>query len=761
MNKLNRLSQLVVLLFSLGITACGQQAADQPNVVEARNDLGSNDTSQQAVLTPVADAKHPLLVSNAADIQAMRQAVEKGGLFRTAYLQLKTSVDKSIQSKIDVPVPKDAGGGYTHEQHKRNYQLMNNAGILFQITGEPRYAGVVKSMLKDYAVLYPTLGFHPEQKEQSPGKLFWQSLNEAVWLVYTIQAYDYIVDSLSTDEQKFIEDNLFRNVVRFLSDESPQTFDKVHNHGTWANAAVGMAGYVLDEPQWVEKALLGLDLSGHGGFLKQLQVLFSPDGYYNEGPYYQRYALMPFVLFAKAIEQNQPERKIFDYRDGILQKAIDTTIQLSYNGLFFPLNDAIKDKGIDTIELVYGVSIAYGLTSDPRLLAVAKKQNQILLTGDGLKVALGLEGQLGQPFNYESIALRDGALGDEGALIVMRANQATDHQTLVFKATSQGLGHGHFDKLNWLFYDNGSEIVKDYGAARYLNVEAKYGGHYLAENDAYAKQTIAHNTLVVDEKSHFNGKTSVGNKFSPTVHFFHQSNNIQLAKASMKYAYQGVEFNRTMGLVQLDQGAPVVIDVLNVLAAEPHQYDLPLFYQGQFISSNLTFATSAATLSPLGKANGYQYLWQTASAKSEKAMSQITWLHNGRFYTNTAYTPNTLDVLFTATGANDPNFNLTPERGYVYRVKEQAFQQFVNVLEPHGIYNGVKEFTLDSHSQISELKAKIIDDLQVIKITHKSLPYLVVYSNKVVASDARQDFVWQGQSHTLTGQAGVIKLGSK
>ncbi|MFM9673803.1 alginate lyase family protein, partial [Streptomyces galilaeus] len=77
---------------------------------------------------------------------------------------------------------------------------------------------------------------------------------------------------------------------------------KVHNHGTWATAAVGMTGYVIDDQELVEQALYGLDKSGKAGFLRQVDELFSPQGYYTEGPYYQRYALLPFITFAKAIQ---------------------------------------------------------------------------------------------------------------------------------------------------------------------------------------------------------------------------------------------------------------------------------------------------------------------------------------------------------------------------------------------------------------------------------------------------------------------------
>ena len=35
---------------------------------------------------------------------------------------------------------------------------------------------------------------------------------------------------------------------------------------------------------------------------------FSPDGYFTEGPYYQRYASYPFLIFAQALENKKPEQ---------------------------------------------------------------------------------------------------------------------------------------------------------------------------------------------------------------------------------------------------------------------------------------------------------------------------------------------------------------------------------------------------------------------------------------------------------------------
>ena len=258
-------------------------------------------------------ADHPNLVITAQDVTDMRGSIDGNGRFAQAYQAQKARVDQQLTLPIAVPVPKDGGGGYTHEQHKKNYQLMYEAAVIYQLSGEQRYADHVIDMLLAYAELYPRLDVHPKRKvkSQNPGKLFWQSLNEAMWLVYTIQAYDLIHDALDASQRTTIEQQLLRPVALFLSEGQPSTFNKVHNHGTWATAGVGMAGYVLDEPEWVEKALYDLDKSGQGGFLKQLDELFSPQGYYNEGPYYQRFALLPFVTFARAIENNEGRAEYF------------------------------------------------------------------------------------------------------------------------------------------------------------------------------------------------------------------------------------------------------------------------------------------------------------------------------------------------------------------------------------------------------------------------------------------------------------------
>ena len=478
-----------------------------------------------------------------------------------------------------------------------------------------------------------------------------------------------------------------------------------------------MTGYVLRDEMLVEQALLGLDLSGAGGFLKQIENLFSPDGYYAEGPYYQRYALMPFVLFAKAIQVNEPEREIFEFRDQVLLKAIRTAVQLSYNKLFFGINDAIKDKGTDTIELVHGVAIAYELTQDSSLLSVAQRQGQTLLTGYGFQVANAIEEGMATPFQFESMQLRDGQSGDQGALAIFRSGFEEGHQALVMKNTSQGLGHGHFDKLHFLYFDNNQEIVSDYGAARFLNIEAKYGGHYLPENNAWAKQTIAHNTVVVDETSQFNGDWRVAQESAPTVAFFDVSDELKITSASINDAYKGTALSRTMAMVtDPSMEFPFIIDVFKVEGDSTQQYDLPLHYQGQLISHNVELEVDASALSQLGDDNGYQYLWDRGRGSFTSDLGQMTWLNNGRFYTYSTIAGKGQEFIFAQLGANDPNFNLRSESSLIHRVRSSKDHTFVSVLEQHGEYNGRVEYTRDAKSNIAALSSNAQADATIVDV---------------------------------------------
>lgn len=629
-------------------------------------------------------------------------------LFAADLAQAKQFVGEMMEAGAVVPVPADPGGGYTHEQHKRNYRAIYLAGRLYRITGEQAYADYARDVLLAYAQLYPTLsGPHPAASNQNTGRLFWQVLNDAVWQVYAVQGYGDIRDGLTAGERARIDDDVFRRAAEFLSVESSATFNLIHNHATWATAGVGMTGYLLGDQDMVDRALLGSDKSGTSGFLRQTELLFSPDGYYTEGPYYQRYALMPFMVFADSIERNDPARAIFEHRGGILLKALRTTVQLTYDEHFFPFNDAMKDKSLQTEELYNGIAIAYGQTRDPALLSIARDQGHTVLSDNGLLVASDLAAGLAQPFPFRSMLLRDGPEGDQGAVAILRDGTGPDHTALVAKNASQGMGHGHFDKLSWQFYDNGNEIVTDYGAARFLNIEAKQGGRYLPENESWAKQTIAHNTLAVNGQSHFYGDRDLADLAAPTQLYFNVGDDLQVSAASIDDAYprEGVRMLRLQALMTIEGlEHPVAIDLLRANGDGDLQFDLPLHYAGHIMRLGFDLDRNIAARPVLGADHGYQHIWEDGRGAPVGDQAFMTWLLDGRFYTYRFVPGAGQTVILGQIGANDPSFNLRREPLVIQRAAGSDSATFVSILEPHGLYDGAAEQTIDSDSQIASLK---------------------------------------------------------
>lgn len=652
-------------------------------------------------------AKHPLLLLSKTSAKEFNSQLGNNLLIDKSFNQLKTSVDNKLNEEIDVPIPKDPGGGYTHEKHKKNGILIYEAGVLYQITGDEKYASYVERILLKYATVYPTLDLHPERKEQTPGRLFWQGLNECMWLVYSIQGYDLVYNYIAPEKRDIIENGVLMPMATFLSEGSAFTFNRIHNHGTWAVAAVGMTGYVLQNNDLVEKSLKGLDKSGKGGFLAQLDKLFSPDGYYTEGPYYQRFAMLPFIVFAEAIQKNDPDMHIFAYNDSILKKAVETSFQLTYtNGAFFPLNDAIKDKTLETTEMVYSVDIAYAeYGQDPGLIDIANLQQRITFTDAGLKLAIDDNLGLTQPYNWKSLFLSDGHLGDEGGIGILRSGDNSDQSCLLMKSTSHGLSHGHFDKLGFIYYNNNTEIIRDYGAARFLNIEAKYGGRYLPENVTWAKQSIAHNTITIDETSQYNGEYELSSKHNPECIMFSTENpELQYMSATETNAYSGVEMYRTMILTDIPSlKQPIVIDIFQVASNKKHQLDLPYYYNGQLIETSFPVNMFTDQINVLGKSDGYQHLWLFGKGNTKDGNAQSTWMINNRFYTLTMLTDKDTEILFTTIGANDPNYNLRNESAIMLRQKDADNHLFINILEPHGEFNPVAEFVMNSSSQIANI----------------------------------------------------------
>jgi len=706
-------------------------------------------------------AQHPNTFFTSGEAVELRSTVTKYPLLTKSYNEIKKQVDEWLDEEVDVPLPKDPAGGYTHEKHKANYMLMFNSGILYNITGDKKYAILVKKLLLKYAVLNPTLKKHPQSTSGSPGHIFWQALNDANWLVYTGMAYDLVYNSLSATERKTIEEGAFKPEVDYFTKDLKSWFDLIHNHGVWACAGVGIVGIATNNKDYVDMALYGTEKNGKSGFMAQMDGLFSPDGYYTEGPYYVRYAILPYYLFANALNNARPELKVFEYRNRILQKALLAGLQqTNTDGAFFPLNDALKEKDYTSNELVSALGIAWKVYGrDNGFLTVAKKQDRVLLNKGGAAIAASIAVTKDIPayYPYQTAEYADGKKGDEGGVSFLRNGKGKDLTTLIYKYTSHGLSHGHFDKLNINLYDKGNEILTDYGAVRFIGVEQKYGGRYLPETKAYASQTIAHNTIVVDETSQFNAEEKTSEKFHSDKLYSNTGNNaVQVVIAKEENAYKNVLLLRGLYMLQLPGGKKIIADIFNAASGDEHQYDLPFQYNGHLISTNFKYTSNTKKQETLGNKNGYQFLWKEAEAMLKDTMAQFTFLNNRTYYSISSLIEADAQIFFTRSGANDPNFNLRHEPAYIIRKKGNK-KSFINVIEIHGSFDPIMEYSSGAYPSVQSIKLLRDDDeFSIAEIIVAGKQLLIAQCNKDLTAESKHTFNSDGKTITWTGPFTVL-----
>ncbi len=706
-----------------------------------------------------ASAQWPSIFTTKTEAAQVRSAARTYPLLGRSLEEARAILRQAIARPIDVPQPGEAGG-YAHERHKQNYREMYLAGLLYTITGEQRYARFVRDVLEKYAVLYPTLGAHPLSKNQAPGKLFHQSLNEANWLVHTTVAYDCVYEALQPAERRRFETTVLRPMADWLSVTQAKEFDRIHNHGTWAVASVGMLGYVLRDTSYVNRALYGTKRDRSGGFLRQLDLLFSPDGYYMEGPYYIRYALMPFFYFAEAIHRRQPSVGIYAYRDSILKKALYSAVQTAFpNGVFPPINDASRTMAIDAPEVVLSLDLAYHrYGADANLLGAAAIQNRVVLNAAGLAVARDMARRRTPPsMSWRSVEFTDGHDGKRGGLGILRMGEGRASTMLLMKYGVHGEGHGHFDKLHFVLFDGGREVVPDYGFSRWVNVEPKFGGRYLPENDSYAMQTVAHNTVVVDQTTQNRADFDAAEAMWGQRHFFEaDSAHVKAMAARANGYYDGVDMQRTMLLVHDARLAyPVAIDLYRLQSSAPHSYDYPIHFRGQLITTNVPYTANATRREPLGAAYGYQHIWREAAGTTDRPV-QLTWLEGNRYYTTTTSAAPATEVIFGRTGANDSSFNLIAEPLMIVR-RRATDHLFASVLEPHGYFNEAEERSEQARPRIRDIRVLSSDTAATVaEVTGENdLRWIIMVNNGPASTTARHRVMAGGETYEWTGNFAV------
>lgn len=687
----------------------------------------------------------PILLTE-AEVELLRKEVGKPSLMGKSIEANRKELEAFMRLPLDVPGHGEAGG-YEHNRHKQNYTYMNLAGRLFLITQEEKYAQFVKDLLAIYAEKYLTFDFHVQKNTNPTGRLFHQILNEHCWLMFTSLAYSCVASVMTEEERTAVVERIFEPMLDMFTVKYAHDFDRIHNHGIWAVAAVGICGLAIGKPEYLEMSVYGQDRDDTGGFLAQISQLFAPSGYYMEGPYYHRYAIRPTCVFAEVVHRHMPEVDIYNYKDKVIGNTVQAMLATAYpNGEFPALNDAsrtmsITDMGVQVAVSVY--SKHYGL--DDNILGMAKIQNAVWMHPCGLELSQAYDKaiadrEIGMPF-WPSVELNEGPTGNNGAQGFIRMQDKTgDVSQLVMNYGQHGMGHGNFDTLGITFFNRGQEVLREYGFCRWVNVEPKFGGRYLDENKSYARQTIAHNAVTIDEQCQNGFDVDRADSVHGLPHFFKvEGTEINGMSAFANDHYPNTDMQRSVFMLNLDElEAPLLLDLYRIEGEGEHQYDYSHQYDGQIVRTNFDYQ-SFGELSTLGDDFGYQHLWKVASGKVQD-MALVSWLQNNTYYTwlgtsSSAKQNGDNEVIFTRTGANDPSFNLRSEPAFILRSKGES-TLFASVLETHGYFNEEFEQSVNARGQVKDIRIVGYNAVgSIVEITTEKSLVTVMISNVLGADD--------------------------
>ncbi|AYO20297.1 chondroitin lyase [Vibrio owensii] len=687
----------------------------------------------------------PILLTE-AEVELLRKEVGKPSLMGKSIEANRKELEAFMRLPLDVPGHGEAGG-YEHNRHKQNYTYMNLAGRLFLITQEEKYAQFVKDLLAIYAEKYLTFDFHVQKNTNPTGRLFHQILNEHCWLMFTSLAYSCVASVMTEEERTAVVERIFEPMLDMFTVKYAHDFDRIHNHGIWAVAAVGICGLAIGKPEYLEMSVYGQDRDDTGGFLAQISQLFAPSGYYMEGPYYHRYAIRPTCVFAEVVHRHMPEVDIYNYKDKVIGNTVQAMLATAYpNGEFPALNDAsrtmsITDMGVQVAVSVY--SKHYGM--DDNILGMAKIQNAVWMHPCGLELSQAYDKaiadrEIGMPF-WPSVELNEGPTGNNGAQGFIRMQDKTgDVSQLVMNYGQHGMGHGNFDTLGITFFNRGQEVLREYGFCRWVNVEPKFGGRYLDENKSYARQTIAHNAVTIDEQCQNGFDVDRADSVHGLPHFFKvEGNEINGMSAFANDHYPNTDMQRSVFMLNLDElEAPLLLDLYRIEGEGEHQYDYSHQYDGQIVRTNFDYQ-SFGELNTLGDDFGYQHLWKVASGKVQDT-ALVSWLQNNTYYTwlgtsSSAKQNGDNEVIFTRTGANDPSFNLRSEPAFILRSKGES-TLFASVLETHGYFNEEFEQSVNARGQVKDIRVVGYNAVgSIVEITTEKSLVTVMISNVLGADD--------------------------
>ena len=518
-------------------------------------------------------------------------------------------VDAFLAAEFTVPMERVEKWTRSARSHDDNQKLATEFAEQFAKTGDERYARAALKIFLAYAENYSELR-RRNHNASNGGALHAQLLDEARWLVRMAEAYHMLLKrgAVSEEQQQVIAKGLLEPAV-----EVEMQGNMPNNHQWWFNAAMGVTGFVLGNEDYIRTAI-----DGERGFIFHIANHINDDGLiFEQAMTYQHFSMAAYMHLASMAEKHGVDLWHLEVDDatewdGLNGKKSFKIMFDAYPQFAFPDGSmaAVKDSGPEGrtfvqpfyLELADKYRKYYDDPWHQKLLDHYTEAQRRRDRGEPPAPALN-HGDA--PFALTGRNVLGSTLYPSSGLAVLRGDpEDVNAPAVTMTFGPYGGGHGHPDKLSITMYANGEIVLPDIG--RY-----EYGDPL---HQTWANQTLAHNTVAVDERSHKPmhvpgmsiwaeapaGDTGVLREFVITPH-------VKLLRADCDTAVDGVTLDRTVVLL-----GGVLVDVFEASGNRKHLFDWALHVNGTLQTTSIGLAPSDKKV---GKYFGYQHLENIRGAK--------------------------------------------------------------------------------------------------------------------------------------------------
>lgn len=596
------------------------------------------------VEVPAELPAHPRLFWNNDEIAAFKNWMAQEPWVKKYIDDLTAELNKTV----DAPRLPERN----QSQNVEIAQQAHRYAIIYALTGDRRYAEAVAKIFRAYVEHFPS---YPVAHLK--GRATSSTLGECDWAINAASAYDLIYNSgvLSDRDKEAIEQEVLKPSGEVM---------RSCNHrfrSNWrgrAIAGVAAIGFCINNREMIEEAVNGhRDENGQvvrDGFVQHVAWSILADGvFYERSMHYHMYTAEAYAIIAEAARHSGvdlwnlevPGHKLDAGAD--MQRSFGQTGKKTVKAIFdSQFYEAFGDGTLvrlgnsytDRLERTRCYERAWAAYRDLKYAWILSRPVKFIrpIAGGGyiepdkkqvgVAAVLPNEGDIDarrplSPLGIVWLAPEtiegkfslepDATIGitgrhensctllPNGGITLLRQSAAADAVGVQMTYGDWGSCHTHPELLAIAIHARGKLIVPEvryhhYGHADFLN---------------WDRQTIAHNTVTVDQTSQYpqgdsddrwiverGGKQAFGHAV-----FFHPGEDMKAFRAKCEAAYDGVALDRTIVLVD-----DVLVDFYRCRSDEPHQYDYALHIDGQLEQTSVDL--SEPQTGPLSDKLGYMHI---------------------------------------------------------------------------------------------------------------------------------------------------------